>query len=134
MTKERLRAYQAIKEELQQLEDRLLEIETVLYSPKNQRLTGMPSAPSKEGSAIEDMAARHIELQDLYKSKMDELAQEALAIEAAIETLDPTARLLFRYRYIDGLKWEEVCVRMNYSWRQVHNLHKRALEALRAKE
>lgn len=133
MTKERLRAYQAIKEELQQLEDRLLEIEAVLYSPKNQRLTGMPSAPSK-GNAMEDMAARHIELQDLYKTKMDELAQEALAIEAAIETLDPTARLLFRYRYIDGLKWEEVCVRMNYSWQNVHKIHKRALEALRAEE
>lgn len=133
MTKERLRAYQAIKEELQQLEDRLLEIEAVLYSPKNQRLTGMPSAPSK-GNAMEDMAARHIELQDLYKIKMDELAQEALAIEAAIETLDPTARLLFRYRYIDGLKWEEVCVRMNYSWQNVHKIHKRALETLRAGE
>lgn len=133
MTKERLRAYQAIKEELQQLEDRLLEIEAVLYSPKNQRLTGMPSAPSK-GNAMEDMAARHVELQDLYKTKMDELAQEALAIEVAIETLDPTARLLFRYRYIDGLKWEEVCVRMNYSWQNVHKIHKRALEALRAEE
>lgn len=133
MTKERLRAYQAIKEELQQLEDRLLEIEAVLYSPKNQRLTGMPSAPSK-GNAMEDMAARHVELQDLYKTKMDELAQEALAIEAAIETLDPTARLLFRYRYIDGLKWEEVCVRMNYSWQNVHKIHKRALETLRAEE
>lgn len=133
MTKERLRNYQAIKKELQQLEGRLLEIETALYSPKNQKLTGMPSAPSK-GNAMEDMAARHIELQDLYKSKMDDLATELLAIEAAIESLDPTARLLCRYRYVDGLKWEEVCVRMNYSWRQVHNLHRRALDALRADE
>lgn len=133
MTKERLRNYQAIKEELQQLEGRLLEIETALYSPKNQKLTGMPSAPSK-GNAMEDMAARHIELQDLYKSKMDDLATELLTIEAAIESLDPTARLLCRYRYVDGLKWEEVCVRMNYSWRQVHNLHRRALDALRADE
>lgn len=65
---------------------------------------------------------------------MDDLATELLAIEAAIESLDPTARLLCRYRYVDGLKWEEVCVRMNYSWRQVHNLHRRALEALRADE
>lgn len=133
MTKERLRNYQAIKEELRQLEERLLEIETTLYSPKNQKLTGMPSAPSK-GNAMEDMAARHVELQDLYKSKMDDLATELLTIEAAIESLDPTARLLCRYRYVDGLKWEEVCVRMNYSWRQVHNLHRRALDALRADE
>lgn len=133
MTKERLRNYQAIKKELQQLEGRLLEIETALYSPKNQKLTGMPSAPSK-GNAMEDMAARHIELQDLYRSKLDDLATELLVIEAAIEGLDPTARLLCRYRYVDGLKWEEVCVRMNYSWRQVHNLHRRALDTLRAEE
>lgn len=133
MTKERLQNYQAMKKELQQLEERLLETETTLCSPKNQKLTGMPSAPSK-GNAMEDMAAHHIELQDLYKSKMDDLATELLAIEAAIKSLDPTARLLCRYRYIDGLKWEEISVRMNYSWRQVHNLHRRALEVLRAEE
>ena len=59
------------------------------------------------------------------------LAEEQLAIETAIERLEPTARMLLRYRYMDGLKWEEVCVRMNYSWRQTHRLHGEALRQLK---
>lgn len=133
MTKERLKNYQVIKKELQQLKERLLEYEAALYAPKAQRLNGMPSAPSK-GNAMEDMAVRHMQLQALYRRRCDELTAELLAIEAAIETLDPTARILCRYRYIDGLSWEQVCERMNYSWSQAHYLHRHALDTLRAGE
>ena len=55
-------------------------------------------------------------------------------IEKAIEGLNPTTRMLLRYRYIEGLTWEEVCVRLSYSWRQTHRLHARALDQLREKE
>ncbi len=133
MTKERLKNYRRMKEELGQLSARLAECEAGLYAPKAQRLTGMPSAPSK-GNAMEDMAVRHMQLQALYWRRCEELAAELLAIETAIESLDPTARLLCSYRYIDGLRWEEVCERMNYSWSQVHNLHRHALDVLRARE
>lgn len=133
MTKERLKNYRRLRDELGRLSARLAECEAGLYAPKAQRLTGMPSAPSK-GNAMEDMAVRHMQLQALYQSRWEELAAELLAIETAIESLDPTARLLCCWRYIDGLPWEQVCERMNYSWSQVHNLHRRALDALRAGE
>lgn len=133
MTKERLRSYLDLKNEQAQLRQQLEAIEVALYSPKAQRLTGMPAAPS-HGNPMEDMAARHLELMDRYRAKMLELAEEQLAIEKAIETLEPTSRMLLRFRYIDGLPWEEVCVRMNYSWRQTHRLHSRALDALKEME
>lgn len=133
MTKERLRNYLELKKEREQLQQQLETIEAALYSPKGQRLTGMPSAPS-HGNAVEDMAAKHLELMDRYRAKMTELAEEQLVIEKAIEALEPTARMLLRFRYIDGLPWEEVCVRMNYSWRQTHRMHSRALEALKEQE
>ena len=72
-----------------------------------------------------------MELQDRYKAKLAELAAEQLAIEQAIEPLDTVYRMLLRYRYIDGLKWDDVCDKMNYSWRQTHYLHGRALQQLR---
>ena len=134
MTKERLRKYQSIKKEREQLRQQLEEIEAALYYPKVQQLTGMPSGGTKEGNPQEDLAIYHIELQDRYRAKMEELAAEQLAIENAIETLDPTARMLLRYRYIDGLKWEEVCVRMGYSWTQTHEHHGRALQKLKEEE
>lgn len=133
MTKERLRNYQAIKREREQLRQQLDEIEAALYYPKIQRLNGMPSAPV-EGNPQEDLAIHHIELQERYKAKMDELAAEQLAIEAAIEQLEPMARMLMRHRYLDGLKWEEVCLKLNYSWRQTHRLHGEALKQLRGPE
>ena len=76
------------------------------------------------------MIARHVELQEKYEAKIAEMTAEMLQIEVAIETLDPTARMLLRYRYMDGLKWEEVCVRMNYSWMQTHRIHANALNQL----
>ena len=130
MTKERLKNYATLKEEREQLRRQLDELEATLYYPKIQRLSGMPSAPSKE-NALELMVARHLELQDKYEAKVAEMTAEMLSIEEAIETLDPTSRMLLRYRYMDGLKWEEVCVRMNYSWMQIHRIHANALNQLK---
>ena len=130
MIKERLRNYRNLKEERDQIRCKLEELEATLCCPKIQCLTGMPSAPSKENS-MELMVARHLELQEKYRIKQEELASELLAIEEAIEGLEPPARMLLRYRYIDGLKWEEVCVKMNYSWKQIHRIHSAALKQLR---
>lgn len=133
MTKERLREYQKLKHEQQQIREQLDKVEAVLFYPKNQQLTGMPSAPV-DGNPQEDLAIHHIELVEKYKTKMAELAEEQLAIEKAIDTLDPTARMLMRYRYIDGLQWEEVCIKICYSWRQTHRLHGEALLKLKEME
>ena len=130
MTKERLRAYQKNKQEQEQLRQQLEEIEAALYYPKIQRITDMPSAPVT-GNPQEDLAIRHIELQERYRAKLEELAGEQLAIEKAIETLDQTQRLLMRYRYLEGLKWEEVCIKIGYSWTQTHEHHGRALQKLK---
>lgn len=134
MTKERLRKYQTIKKEREQLRQQLEEIETALYYPKIQRLDDMPKSGQKEGNPQEDLMIHHIELQERYGSKLEELAAEQLAIEAAIETLEPTARILLRHRYIEGMAWEDICVKMSYSWRQIHYIHAKALRALRTEE
>ncbi|MGE5422740.1 MAG: DUF1492 domain-containing protein [Ignavibacteriales bacterium] len=43
---------------------------------------------------------------------------------------DDRERLLLEYRYLDDYKWEQVCYKMNYCWRQTHNLHSQALKKL----
>ena len=133
MTKERLRQYQTIKKEREQLKHQLEEVEAALYYPKIQHLNATPGGGSKEGNPQEDLAIHHIELQERYKVKMEELAAEQLAIETAIDSLNPTQRMLLRYRYIDGLKWEEICCKMNYGWTQIHEHHSAALRLLKEK-
>lgn len=133
VTKERLRQYRDIKKELNQIKQKVEALEAALYSPKAQKLTGTPAstAGSDHREALID---RHTELLDHYREKAAELAGEQLAVETAIEALDPTSRMLLRHRYIDGLTWEEVCVQLSYSWRQIHNIHGRALEKLKTEE
>lgn len=135
MTKERLRRYQAIKREIEQIQDKIADVEAALYSPKIPKMSGMPTAPSTQpGSALETLAIHHIELQGIYQTRLAELLDEQLAVEQAIEALEPTERMLMRYRYLDGLTWEEVCVQINYCWVQTHRIHARALEKLRKEE
>ena len=131
MTKEELQNYKDLVRERRQVEDKMEEVETKLYAARTQQLTGMPSAPPKPGSTREAAVVEHIEelkaLRVHYHQLLDRLTAEQLKIEKAIEHLQPKARTLLRYRYIECKKWEEICVHMNYSWRQVHRLHAAAL-------
>ncbi|MCQ4788753.1 DUF1492 domain-containing protein [Blautia obeum] len=38
---------------------------------------------------------------------------------------------VLRLRYIKGLKWEEVALKMNYSRKQVHRIHSSALKSFK---
>lgn len=138
MTKEELQNYRSLERERRQVKAKLEEVETALYSPRAQQLTGMPSAPPKPGSTLEAAVARHTEdleaLRTYYMELLDRLATQQLAIEKAIDRLDPTARELMRHRYIDGRKWEEICVLMSYAWRTVHRIHADALKEIRKEE
>lgn len=134
MTKEKLRTYRSIKLERDHLALMIEELEGELYSPKTQRLDGMPHGGSRPGSIVEEAATRHAELLDIYRQKELELSAAIVKIENAIEGLEPRERTLIRLYYAKGLTWEEVCVAMSYSWRQIHRIHGQALEALKRQE
>lgn len=127
--KKRLRNYKALLKEKKTLEKQIETVEATLLHPKIQRIKHTPSA-SGGGNAMEDMAAKHLELLDLLHAKNDHLLAEMLSIELAIERLDPDDRNLIRLYYINGLTWEEVCVSIGYSWSQTHRIHARALQRL----
>lgn len=130
MTKERLRGYRDLLREKLALERQIDTIEGTMYRPKAPRLDRTPDAAAGRG-VMDDLAARHQELLDLYQVKLAEMTRELLDIERAVDALPPTERLLLRLRYLQGMSWEAVCVEMSYSWRQVHRLHAKALADLR---
>lgn len=56
-------------------------------------------------------------------------------IEVAIDSLDdPTERLLMRKRYIEGKRWEQVAVEMNYSINHIWRWHGNILQKMRDNE
>ena len=132
MTKERLRNYRALKREREQLAALLEELETTMYAPRSQCLSGMPSSESRSGSdKMDSLIVRHAQLEERYRAKIAELTEELHAVEAAIEALRSSVeRSLLRWRYIEGLNWEEVCEKMSYSWAQTHRVHAQALRHL----
>ena len=134
MTKERLKAYKDMKKEHRDLELRIAEIDEKLQRARSQRMDGMPRSGSGENYVREELLDTKDALLKEYQAKEAELAAELLAIEQAIDTLEPRERLLMRLHYIDGQTWEQVCISMTYSWTQVHRIHGAALERLREKE
>lgn len=132
MTKAQLRAYKELRRERDQLADMIDDIEAVMYGPRAIRMDGMPRGGSASGGGpTEALATRHLDLAQQYQEKIDLLTERLAEIEQAIEVLEPRERTLIRLYYIEGLVWEEVCIKMAYSWRQVHRIHSHALEKLK---
>ena len=124
-----LNSYRDIKAEHRQLEAELRQLEMLMSAPTAPNMDGMPKAPGV-GNPVERMVVKHITLQERYEAQIRRMVEKQTDIEDMIETLEPTERRLARFRYIDGLDWETVCDKMNYSWRQTHRIHGRMLDKL----
>lgn len=132
--KKYLSSYRALRTELRQLKDEIIECETLMQSPTGGgRIDGMPHGAGS-GDPVSSLALRHVELYSRYMEKITAVVFALSEIEEVISLIDEERlRVLIRYRYIDCLKWEDVCDKMCYSWRQTHNLHLQALDKLIAK-
>ena len=130
MVKEKLRRYGDRRQELRQIRRMLAELEARMTAPRAQALTGTPGSPSRDPDKLTGLVARAEELRGQYRRCIEELTAAQLEVERLIETLEPREREIFRLRYIDGTKWEDICVIMSYSWRQVHRAHSAALQKL----
>jgi len=66
-----------------------------------------------------------------YDESIRNLNNQLIAIENAIETLEPRERQAIRLHYIDGLTWEEVGYKMYYERSQIFRIRKTAIEKLK---
>lgn len=127
--KVRLGEYTHLEKERLQILDELTKLEARRTAPGTSKWDAMP----RGGGGGDAMAAGLIQeesLEERYRRKVAEMEAAQGRIEDMIESLDSTERKLLRHRYIEGLAWEMVCVKMNYSWRQTHNIHAAALDKL----
>ena len=114
-----LRAEKQIEEEITQLR-----LDTMMPAVVND---GMPHR-----SGIGDLsgyAAQVDELLQDLKEQMEKRIQIRREITQKIEKMpNETEKMVLRYRYIHLLKWEEIAVKMCYSWKGIHKVHGRALQ------
>ena len=80
------------------------------------------------GDKIQGAVEKIMEIEEKLDREIDAQVDLRNRIEAAVERLeDGNLRDVMWYRYIDGLKWEQIAAEMHYSHMQVCRFHGRAL-------
>ena len=85
----------------------------------------------ESGSPIERPMDKVLEIDEEINREIDELQIVRQEIRAALNQLeDESLKLLMEYRYIDGMTWERIAVKMHYSYMQICRLHGKALKTI----
>lgn len=115
-----LQAEKVIQEEIQQLR-----LDKMCPSIMQD---GMPHGNAGSGDLSGYMAKMDELLEDL-KQQMEKRLQIMKGIIRDIERMkNETEKTVLRLRYIHLLKWEEIALKMGYSWKQIHRIHGKALK------
>lgn len=122
-----LRRYLEAKRMQEVLEHEIDELRLDRMTPSGLLQDGMPHG-SSGGGDLSGYVARLDELDQKLRTQMYKKTQIRVEITERIDAMEnETESLLLRLRYIHGLKWEAVAVKMDYSWKQIHRLHSKAL-------
>lgn len=83
------------------------------------------------GQRIENAMAKIVDMENIISSDMELLMVALSEIRALIATVDdPVLRLILHKRYLCYQKWEQIAADLNYSWKQTHRLHNKALNKI----
>ena len=78
-----------------------------------------------------DVVARIVDAERELDARIDAmLAMKAEIQEVIARVSDARMRVLLELRYLNGRTWEEVAEEMNYTTRNIYNLHGAALKAV----
>ena len=96
-----------------------------------QTISDMPKAKNgAQGDSGE--LEKYVEIGEEITKELQKLHRMRREIRSIISTLqDDTLQTLMLYRYVNGMTFEEIAVRMHYSWRQVCRKHGEALAKLK---
>lgn len=125
-----LKSYMQAKHDVSRLEMQLAELRLNKLTPSMVPDDGMPHASGI--SDLSDYAARVDELERELLQKRYRRIRAFQKVQAAIEVMEnDREKELLTYRYLQGMKWEEIAVKMGYSWQHVHKIHASALKNLK---
>ncbi|MCH5184593.1 MAG: DUF1492 domain-containing protein [Oscillospiraceae bacterium] len=116
MVKDFLKKYDKLMKELKQMDQAVSELKKVRIIDLTDDSPLRPSIVS---------------IIDRYNKKIEDIITERTRLEDLIDMLDdPLERAVMRYKYIECMKWEDVCRKICYEWSQTHRIHRKALTHL----
>lgn len=127
--KEYLNEYKKIYYKLRSLDDQKRSLIETMEAAKAIEYSDMP-----KGSKQSDLSDYIVKLDHIYTEigdKQIELLHKRAEIEALIAELpDGIESSVLHKRYIEFKKWEQICVDIDFEWRQTHRIHSKALRHL----
>ena len=89
-----------------------------------------PKSKGEATAAVQTYVERLEELSNRYEQVKENLMKDVQRVEQGIAELPPDLRVLMRYRYVQGKKWEWINGKMYISESKSKRMHKRALKLL----
>lgn len=128
--KEYLNRYRQAVRKYNSLQEQEKQLRSQMDGPKAIEYTDMPKAHKQ--TDLSDYMVRLERILDRIANEKNEMQKIQLEIEEKIiDVMDGEQSRILYLRYIQFMKWEDICVEMGYSWRQVHNIHSKALQDLK---
>lgn len=125
-----LKSYRALDGKIESMTEQLQ-----VWNARATKITATISQEPKaagSGDQLQRCIDQICELQTEIAQEMDKLRKRKQEIETAIYGLNEKSyQDILWYRYIQGMTFEEIAIKMNYSWRQVCRKHKNAVEKLK---
>lgn len=88
---------------------------------------GLPRG-TKPSSPTEAAAIMLVDSKRKRDEVWDKVQKAEEKVEAVIESLeDEQQRVVLAYRYLEGMNWDEIACKMNYTERHMHRIHAEAL-------
>ena len=99
------------------------------YNIQAQTITDMPMGHSFAGDSVGAKLAKLESVEEMVDKRLRKLETNRNRIIDIIDNIsDSQSRRLLWMRYIEGMKWENICVELDRTWNWVHILHGQALE------
>ena len=99
-----------LKREIKMDQKRLEELEWSVI-PGSPIISDMPSGSHSNESRVEKMVAEIVDLKAIIAAKQIQCIHEQQRLERYIAGIpDSETRMIFTYRFIDGLSWERVAI------------------------
>lgn len=124
-----LQSYRIFKQKARRIEEQLSELRLDEMLP-SLPVSDMPSTHNHRD--LSDYMVKYDKLySQLIKARKDTIERFAEVSERIELMENENEKTVLVYRYLRNYNWEKICVEMNYSWRQVHYIHGKALEHFR---
>ena len=116
----------------QRINSKLEQVESLneLATKVTATLTGIPKNSNRATSNMADTVTKIIDLQQEINNDIDclvDLKREIVEVIHSVENIE--CQTLLELRYLCFKTWEQIAVDMNYTVRNIHLLHKEALQS-----